>query len=532
MAKIIDLTLLFANSSPLVIFFVFSIFFALFEEKIETTINKISPKIKLGVIRGVCIAFIAAYASIVTVYLFTDIFLDVISPSMISISWLFATGQEIYHSISTDRIYSLLYGPAAFIINGGVLKLLGPSLFAGKLASVSGMLLAIALCLHSIRNLFKKLDKLMFFGFLCALFMLFWTFSFEARPDVFSLLFSALAIFGATQKSEKAAIIIVGLSAGLGINLKISGLFYFLPAAYLLYKKYGWKTIIKTIFGAGLFALLPFGLFENINAANYIAWLTNASRHGFDPTSLSTNVAYSLFLLIPAVLLLLEEGTEADQADSGYLKFLAFAMFAVSFLGAKNGSSQNHILPFIPFVLYIYAVLFAKRQNYAHKKTFKIFIPSFLLALLFISSVSIVRIGRLEIIYPRAARKDVEIMLDKYQSRNLNMGWSDSELNKNLEMTLPLFRPLLVFKTGNYLLDKPALSDLREGGLNLDPSFLDNFKKCSGDIWLFPKKNIPFEKVLGYGKPIFNKEFTSAFFDNFKLKESLEYFDIWSCGGK
>ena len=139
------------------------------------------------------------------------------------------------------------------------------------------------------------------------------------------------------------------------------------------------------------------------------------------------------------------------------------------------------------------------------------------------------RILRLYSIYPAGALEDINYILREYSNFSINMGYSDSTQNTNFNTNLPSFRPLLVFAGNEYLLDKGALSDLKESGSELPPNFLNNFRNCKGRAWLFPRGGKPFENVTGYGKLLFGENFYKAFYDNYEFKESGVYYDIWVC---
>ncbi len=526
MSQFIRLALL-VLGSPIALYILFFLFSSLFPEKLKKT--------GFSFFNIPFIAIFVGYVVLVLIYFFSPLYLDVISPSVISTSWLFVRGEEIYHSFSFDRIYSLLYGPFAYIVNGLFLFIFGPTIMSSKIASVGSSFLSLLFIFLSVRKFFHTKYVLPLLGIISGFFLIFWTYSFETRIDSMGLMLASLALFGATRKNKTWAIAIVALALGCGVNLKFSGIFYFLPALFLLWKNIGVRDALFSVFVGGIVSAIPFIAFSNISFSRYLSWLGMAGNHALDAGSFANNVLYLVFLLIPLIFFLFKKWDEKEfySKEFWYVKILIVCMVCVSVFAAKAGSGQNHLLPFVPFLMYGYGMLWEvnKKKNGDEKseefmKT--LFIP-FIIVLLVISFVAIIRVGRLYSLYPMGAEKDIKKIIETYSDFSVQMGYSDASDNTNLNTNLPSFRPLLVFAGNEYLLDKPAFADLRESGMKLSPTFLDNFEKCKNQIWLFPRGGAPFGNVEGYGKPIFEEDFYRSFNLNFELKESTNFYDVWVC---
>jgi len=521
MAFVLRVFFLFIGA-PLALYCVFFICTFLFKRYIG--------KINFKSLNWLFVLLLFLYIILVFTYLFSNLYLDPISPSLVSTSAFFIQGKEVYHNLSAPFIYSLLYGPIAYVINGFFMLIFGASMFSSKVGSVVSLFLSLILIFYSLKNWIRKENLYLFFGVVSGLFLLFWTYSFEARVDVMSLLFSSLALFGAMRKKEISSIVIVGIAIGLGINLKISGIFYFLPALFLLWENFKIRSVISSCCIAFVSAAIPFFAFGNVNFGNYLLWLGLAGKHGLDGGSFANNIGYTVFFFIPLIPILFSRYTKDFSKNALYIVVLAVGMLITSIFASKVGSGQNHLLPFVPFLVYGYGIFYGEQNEKTNDNNLiKFFIIPFLLVILFISFVTTFRVFRLYSIYPTKAKDDINYILDKYKTSPVYMGYSESSGDSNLFANLPSFRPLFLFAGKNYLLDRAAFADFREAGGTLSPDFLENLKKCKDDIWVFPKNTKPFEGMLGYGKPLFDDTFIQTFNENFRIQESIEYYDVWRC---
>jgi 4-amino-4-deoxy-L-arabinose transferase-like glycosyltransferase len=506
---------------PLAVFSFFFFVFPFFRKSLE--------KIDLKFFKWLFIAILVFYIILVSVYLFSRLYLDPISPSLISTSVLFTEGKEIYRSPTDPFVYSLLYGPIAYVVNGFFLFIFGASIFSSKVGSIISLLLSFCFIFYSLKKYIKKENMYVFFGFVSSLFLLFWTFSFEARVDVMALLFSSFALFGATRKKEIPSLIIVGIAMGLGINLKISGLFYFLPALFLLWDNFKMRSVFFSCGVAAISAILPFFVFSNINLGNYLLWLGLVGKHGLEGGSFANNIGYMVFLFLPFLPLFSKKNENGFQKNVFYLGVLGISVLVTSVFAAKVGSGQNHLLPFIPFFVYGYGIFYFSQEWEKDKDGFLRLVLPFVAVLILISSITMIRVFRLYSIFPVRANNDLNYIIEKYKTPNVYMGYGESSGDPNLYANVPSLRPVLLFSGKNYLLDKAAFADFREAGGVLSPDFFENFKKCTDDVWIFPKGTKPFEGILGYGKLLFDEGFVKTFRENFDLRESTEYLDVWRC---
>jgi len=68
-------------------------------------------------------------------------------------------------------------------------------------------------------------------------------------------------------------------------------------------------------------------------------------------------------------------------------------------------------------------------------------------------------------------------------------------------------------------------------GLDLSPKLANDMAACKTRHWLIPKGEKPFNLPSYYtGKPLFGRT-SQVFQENYAKRETLTYFDLWSCKG-
>jgi hypothetical protein len=94
-------------------------------------------------------------------------------------------------------------------------------------------------------------------------------------------------------------------------------------------------------------------------------------------------------------------------------------------------------------------------------------------------------------------------------------------------------RPVLVFRTGDYLIDAPAVQEHRLSGLEIPAATIKAIDDCRFDYWLLPREAPPFDVPSAYqplGPPqVFSDQFRSAFIRRHVRIGHTTLFDIWEC---
>jgi hypothetical protein len=251
------------------------------------------PALRAGIVRffnaygrvmlaALSVFLVLGYVAVLGWYGSVDEYFDHIEPSITSVSWLFAEGRPVYHGTDEPRLYNLPYGPVIFMINGIVLKLLGPSIKVSKLAAIFSFMSALALMFMTYRKVVGGKRALVFFGAMLLLLHAFGYKGFWVRSDPLILFCVAAGLWGAAFGRRAISVAIVALSLGLAVNLKVHSVFYLIPVLALMFARFGPGATFIAVSAAMAISALPFALFENISLTNYIDNMRTKGRvHSF-----------------------------------------------------------------------------------------------------------------------------------------------------------------------------------------------------------------------------------------------------------
>jgi hypothetical protein len=474
---------------------------------------------------------IATYVAIVLWYLWQEPYYDYAEPTIAAVGWLFELGRPIYHGVDAAERYSHVYGPLAFIIPGSVLAVAGPSILTSKIAGAAAGLLGLGLVYRLARSATGRRRALLLTGLFAMAGLMYRNLSFWLRPDSFLLLFTSCALLAATRQRKWLAAIGVGVGAGVLVNLKITGLFYALPAFGLLMARFGGPSVATAAVTAMLTALLPFAAFDNVSLVHYLQWIRMSAGNGLWLTTLRQNTEWALFLLVPlAPTLLVSPPPSLPRGGRRWLYgtfLLGLAGVVVS--ASKPGAAPYHLMPFWPIVVYAMALhvdavevsLRTDRFYRAGRLAFPIVIFSiaFVQQVYFLSTMK--KMDGVE------GKADLEQFVRANPRRSIGMGYAHQDER------LTWVRPVLVFRTGQYLIDAPAVQEYQMSGLGFPARTEEAVRRCAVDLWLFPRHAKPFDgpnayPTTGYA-PLFPEHFKQVFFEHYEHARDTRYFQVWRC---
>jgi len=478
-------------------------------------------------------------------YLFSHAFSDHIEPDIASVSWFFWNGNAVYHNLVTQERYSLLYGPYLYVFIGFFQTMLGPNIFATKLpcalaATMALLLLFIAICRKSTWR-----RALCLTGLAAALLLSFGFFSFWARSDPFILLAVALGVFATTQKGWLCPLLL-GLSLGVAVNLKVHSLVYFLPLFLLAWRQ---KPSVAEIFACLSIAFvtmaLPFVVFDNISLVNYFALLKMASHHGFGAWICLNNLGRFSMLILPAVIGMTFERMCVKNENLYSFKFQCsyFVAILLAFLlilppASKFGSGPHHLIPFIPIIAFMgafYLMPVPLLRSYSSKPMGIIL----MLALAWWVSSSIFNgiIGGYDTnLFVRRnedqARRciiDVRRIVRDHPHYTVLAGTGSDD-----SYGVTFSRCELTFEGMPIGVDPGAMMDFEQSGLGHISlaSLIGEIKKnySAPALWIVPKNSPPFTTRSLYPSrnPVFADAFRTDFVKTYTRTETTEFFDIYS----
>ncbi len=467
---------------------------------------------------------IAVYAAIVIWYVSTPSYYDFAEPTVACIAWLFHRGQPIYHALDAAERYSHMYGPLAFIIPGGFLALVGPSIAASKAVGAIAGLLSVAAVYVLVRSArgdqrdshgHAHSHAIVLTGVFAVVCLMDRNVSFWIRPDSLSLLFASLSLLAAAVvKRGWLAAIALGVCVGVLLNLKLTGPLYALPAIGVLIARFGIAPAFVAALTTALAAIVPFVAFGNVSIENYLVWVRTSAGNGLVSAIFRHNVEWALFLLLP--LLPAPFAPNRRWLSTGLIVGIAGVAIAAS----KPGAGPYHLLPFWPAIIYGIALTGWKGARTA-----------FVIAAVTVASLQqIYFVAITRSVDADVAVDDLSRIVRANPNRSIAMGYANAGERSTF------VRPLLVFGGQPYPIDAPAVQEYEMSRLDIPPATLDALRRCEVDIWLIPKDAKPFDGPNKYPSirfaPLFPQSFKDAFLNAYELDTGAggtPTFDVWRC---
>jgi len=475
-------------------------------------------------------AAVAVYVVTAVWYTTREQYFDHAEPTIAAVGWLAQSGRPIYHDLNAAERYSHIYGPLAFVFPGWSLAWFGPSIVASKIAGAAAGLLAVAAVFWIVRSTGQRQSALALTGLFAAMCLMFRHLSFWIRPDSFQLLFVAIAVLSATLSRGLAAGIVVGVAIGVLANLKLTGPLYAAPALVLVYRRFGWRPAGLAVAAAIIVGAAPFVLMPNVSFANYMAWVGLSARNGLSFWTLRQNLEWGIFLLVPMAPSLLASGPSSipSQTHRWLVASLGLAFGGVVIAASKPGAGPNHVMPFLPWIIYVLASYPLGSDGIRRQALFVSARVAFVVTIGLVALAQVVYLVRGVGGSPgRSAVDDIVRFAAVHPRSNLAIGYSEHGDR------LAMLRPLLVFRGNSYLLDAPAIQEYEMSGLDLPAKTLAAVRQCTFEFWMIPKGGEPFAVRNNYPstgyRPLFSAEFQRTFFNAYSRVGQTEYYDVWQC---
>jgi hypothetical protein len=503
-----------------------------------------------GSMAGLMIVF---YAGACLAYLSSSILLDQIEPNTLSVSWYFWKGEPLYHDMIQPQRYSLLYGPYLYIFTGMSQGLLGPSLFSSKLPPAIAALSSLLFMFLAVRRKSNSRLALYLSALQAAILLdLFTITAFWVRSDPFILMMVTLGLFAATLNGI-AGPVLLGLSLGIAVNLKVHSFIYFLPALFLaLRQKWSFPGIIAGAAATAAAAVFPFVAFHNISLVNYAALLKMAVGHGIVLDFVFWNIKSFLMPVLPCALLAAywslvagKTGLRGFAREHGYFIVLLLTFLLLLAPASKNGSGPTHLMPLVPSLLFM-GVRLAEPGPWQGRAPGK---AGGILLTVAIAWVAACFLGGLTLGWYKvwkASREgaaeassyinDVKTIVRDHPG---NIVLAGTATNDSYPGTFSRYE--LVFEGMPVGIDPCALMDSKQAGFGeIDlPSFNSYLEKKYGRpaIWIIPKNSTPFSMPDWYAFcllsnasfiPLYSRTFAGDFSKMYARTASSEYYDIYT----
>jgi len=485
----------------------------------------------------VAVVMLFTFVALSWAYLASPVFFDHVEPQMASISWYFYHGQPLYHDPNGGELYMMPYGPFAYALNGLVESSLGGSILSGKLAGVVAINLALLAAYGLFRKYASRSTAIIAAGFVAAYWISTCYLSLSDRPDSFLILFVLVGLWASTQPSWTGAMLL-GLSLGICLNLKIHSPLYFLPlACFALRAGMGWMRLFACGALALLLFFLPFLVVPNLSWNNFLWELSTTTHEGYRRDLLEKNVLWLGLAFTPVLVLIGSSLVNNAATTRGILRQHWMSLVGVlvaagllALLGSKNGSGPPHLMPYVAVIVFFGLYLWQAGLDISWRSSGRFMAAAIvvfccLFATFSYGYVKIYQAFRALNGASATEAKSVEAdILDILQRRGtdhlLLMGVGDRESYPQTYL-----RELLVFHGMPMGITVVPVIDWRQAGV-AHPD-LDRMREILAQshpgkdiIWLIPKGTVPFSFV-------FNADFRSTFAKEYALRESTAHFDLY-----
>jgi hypothetical protein len=457
-------------------------------------------------------------------------YLDHLEPVTAIASWHFMEGQALYKGIHEWPKIGV-YGPLIYIIHSTVFKIVGGSIASSKLASsvaIAGSVLIFYLYASKRFGALKTYSGLLMF---VAILMIYAPYSFWNRPDPFTVFFVTLAVFAKDLPVERwgrwAPHVVVGVSMGLAVNLKVHSFIYFFP---IFVDLCGWKGIRKMII-IGLISavvfLIPF-MHPDISIVKYLGrTFGGLGDRGVDAGMLKSVLRFSLYFISPVLLLvgLMVRGRNfLDVKDVIYFVALVITVALLIVPSSIPGTGSYHLLPLL--AISIDAMLrFSRKFDDAPRRQA---VALVLLPIIFLAiSIPVQRrlMRQIDRIAQENTAKEIHDAAEKFRGRIIEIGYGESFKKYRFSY----FKPILVFAGNPVTVNAQEIMEYGSLGFDYAPKFIAELEACKTPNWLIPKGEQPFKLQSYYSTSGLFGRAADVFLERYEKTDELNAYTLWSC---
>ena len=309
----------------------------------------------LGIVAG--ILFVNVIWVAVT-YLVYPGYLDHGEPSVTLISWRLLDGMPAFLEFDDPALINNIYGPLSYVVHAVSFWLLGPSIMAGKAASLLGAILIPILVFLAQRH--RGFNQAAVGAILaCGLVLFHIPFSIWNRPDSFIALLGVIAVWAANasdpHRPEWLKTIVIAVAAGLAVGMKIHAGAYFAPVMLLhcINENRGFKAFTAMAVIGLAVAFAPFA-FSTFSLSAFVDWIILVAKK--DSTSVfgSKFVRYGVLYSTPVLFFLAGwrwSGQRLPFAEKAYFWVFVICLVAILFPATKEGAGTHYFFPFLAVVI-------------------------------------------------------------------------------------------------------------------------------------------------------------------------------------
>ncbi|OAN52204.1 hypothetical protein A6A04_00430 [Paramagnetospirillum marisnigri] len=469
-----------------------------------------------------------AWANVVTVavlYMLYPGYIDHGEPAISAMIWKMLGGAKAYYPLESAERITNIYGPVAYLWHMWPLALFGGSITASKVAACLGAVLMTPALFLLARKAGPVAGWTL--AFLTGIYTIVIAFPVVIRPDAILFLLIAFAVFAVARAGDwrwKASLIL-GLAAGLAVNIKLHAAIYLLPVGLYHLAAGNWRHL-PMMAVAAMAAAVAFFLLPTFPLMDYLAWLGPISAKE-NNWMLGWYWEVALYYF-PFLFLALGRRRPLDLAEKIYLGAYGLCILVTLFPATKVGGGSHYFLPFLPLAADLIRRLSADSPNGRQKIAVTVF-ALFALAGSFQAERRFFK--KLEWAKSREVVAEISAVLDRYKDKRVQMtvGRVDTDLGTQLSYHYYSWRNLPVFRGNPYTMDAGIMMELTKLGVPFPDEAIRRIETCHTQVWLVPKDGEPMNLTGYYNQQVFPEAARAAFFAHHTKVSSGAFYDIWEC---
>ena len=486
---------------------------------------------RLWLLAAAAVLCFAAVAAVAISYLVYPGYLDHGEPSVALISWRILDGIPAFLGFDEPALVSNVYGPLTYGVHAVSYLFLGPSILAGKAASVLAAALIPVFVFLSQRH--RGVDAAAAGAIIGAGLVLFHVpYSIWNRPDSIIALLCVIAVWSANvsdpKRPEWAKSIVIAVAAGLAVGMKIHAGAYFAPVViyHCLNDNRGIKTFAVMSAAVLGVVMLPFA-FSVFSLSNFIVWIVAHTQKDSPVTFVSKFFRHGAIYAMPVLFYLAAwrwPGKQILVAEKAYFWAFVVSLAVIMIPATKIGAGTHYFFPFLAVLVDL--ILRSARRVKKHE--IKVWgLVGALAAIILIVGVPVQKRFFRALNWQEVAAVQTEIraIMAAYSENTIEMG-----IGEDLKTYPRTFnRTLLVLDGHPYTIDYAPAMELAMWKIPLTGDLLAMLRGCNTDIWLVPKGEKPFVMTGYYGVPTIERVFPDTFNDRYVKAKSFKFFDVWMC---
>lgn len=476
-----------------------------------------------------CWVLLACLGLQIISYLALPNFYDYAEPLMTVMATNFMNGGAIYHD--EGNIVGSLYGPLAFLTQVPFITV-SKTILASKLPGVLWLLCTFATLIFIVRRVSPGCKPLTMAAWTFVMMSPYGIIAFWNRPDPALLFLASLSVvLPLTKLRPTTALFALAVIVGLSVNLKPHAFLYFLPVGVLLLFRIRdvgamLATAASVFILSIVVALTPY-LNSRIELSLYLENVLVATKHDLIPSLMLAAFSYSMLLYVPPLLLRRNDTRREELAEQlAGCGALFVVTTIVSVISSKEGGGAYHLIPFLPFSIYLTARAISSHGTETIKKAQGLhhaMLVGVFLAFCPIWAYNVWKPMRSNQPYNLQEEAIAEAKQIFARFKGAQMGLGADTVTKSL-----YYRVFSGFAGNIALFDPVNWQDLRLAGY--DPSLLQPMlESCRVEAWVFPNDGEEFSAKMSDDLDLFDDEFRATFRALYTLKLQTKHYTVWTC---